>query len=88
MPKEYEIWITTLANAETLVHEYLHYVTQLFSILSNLEEEVVIRATRGYFTELVGLKHHTADFEYYDNLQKEFDKLDEMKQKQEENSTS
>jgi len=86
MGKEYEIWITRLANSETLVHEYIHYVARLFSIISPLEEEFVIRATRGYYAELEGLKHHTADFDYYENLQKELDKLDEMQRKQDEKS--
>lgn len=83
-PREYEIWITKHADADTLVHEFHHYVIHLFGSIAELDEEMVMRATRGYLQELIETKHNVPSLEEFNTISLEFEKLDKMQQEKEQ----
>lgn len=51
-PDKYEIQITYNTPNDAIIHEFIHYVIALFSVMERAEENLVKRATDGYVEEI------------------------------------
>lgn len=77
----YKILINFITTAPMIIHEFNHYVIHLFSIMDELEENTVERATEGYMKELRSEKSRIeGDLLFFDQLGTELQNIERVKE--------